>query len=141
MDYKLMQQMKGNNFFLANPRFTKFPLGSSLTPGLFASSLYQMYTPIHHANPINEAEKQVKTEDKTPGAPAEVQEGFGAVDPNSTRKRKMDETIYEKMMHPTFKISKMKVSGEEKTKTEILTGEGSSKMKKAEKQQKKYFKF
>ena len=133
-----MQQMRGNNFFLANPRFTKFPLGSSITPGLFASSLYQMYTPTHHASPIHEAEKQVKTEVDTPGAPAEVQEGFGAVDPNATRKRKMDETVYEKMMHPTFKISKMKV---EKTKSEKFTGEGDPKMKKAEKQQTKYFKF
>jgi len=141
MDYKLMQQMRGNNFFLPNPRFTKFPLGSSSTPGLFASSLYQMYTPVHHAKPINEAEKQVKMEVDTPASPAETQEGFGAIEPNATRKRKLDETIYEKMMHPTFKISKLKVLKEEKKKNENLAGEGSSKVNKPEKQQKKYYKF
>ena len=136
-----MQQMRGNNFFLANPRFTKYPVGSSSTPGLFASSLYQMYTPLHHANPINEAEKQVKMEIDTPAAPAEAQEGFGSVEQNASRKRKLDETIYEKMMHPTFKVSKLKASNEEKPKNANLTGEGSSKANKPEKQQKKYFKF
>jgi hypothetical protein len=131
MDYRLMQQMRGHNFFIANPRFTRFPVGSSSTPGLFAPSLYQMYTPIHHPSLINEAEKQVKAEVDMPAAaaPAETQEGFGAVDPNVTKKRKLDETIYEKMMHPTFKVSKLK---EEKKKNENLAGEGTSK---------KYYKF
>ena len=134
MDYTLMQKMRGNNFFLSNPRLTKFPVGSSSTPGLFASSLYQIYTPVYHEKPINEAEKEVKMDIDTPAAapataPAEVQEGFGA-----TRKRKLDETLYEKMMHPTFKVSQLK--------NENLSGEGSSKkLNKPEKQQKKYYKF
>lgn len=136
-----MQQMRGNNFFLANPRFTKFPVGSSSTPGLFASSLYQMYTPLHHESPINEAEKQLKMEIDALAAPAEVQEGFGAVAPNMSRKRKLDKTIYEKMMHPTFKVSKLNVSGEQKMKNENLMGEGSIKVDKPEKKPKKYFKF
>ena len=137
MDYRLMQQMRGHNFFIPNPRFTRFPVGSSSTPGLFAPSLYQMYTPIHHESPINEAEKQVKTDLDTPAAaaPAETQEGFGAVNPNAAKKRKLDETIYEKMMHPTFKVSKLQV---EKMKNENLAGEGTSKVSK---QQKKYYKF
>ena len=136
MDYKLMQQMRGNNFFLQNPRFTKFPVGSASTPGLFASSLYQMYTPVHHENPINEEEKKVKMEIDTPVA---AQEGFGTVESNATRKRKLDETIYNKMMHPTFKISKLKGLKEEKKKNENFAGEGSSKINRP--QQEKYYKF
>ena len=130
MDYTLMQKMRGNNFFLSNPRLTKFPMGSSSTPGLFASSLYQIYTPVYHEKPINEAEKEVKMDIDTPAAaPAETQEGFGA-----TRKRNLDETVYEKMMHPTFKVSKLK--------NENVAGEGSSKkVNTTEKQQKKYYKF
>jgi hypothetical protein len=137
MDHTLMQQLRGNNYYLQNPRFSTFPLGTTSTPGLFASSLYQVYTPVHHPKPINEAEKQLKKEIETSAAPAEIQEGFGAVEHNESRKRKLDETILEKMMHPTFKISKLKVGKEEENKS----GAGGSKKNTPEKSQKKYFKF
>lgn len=139
MDFRLMQQMThGNTKFTGNPKLTVFPIGNNSTPGLIANSLFHIYTPSHAGKSSNIELKEVKKVDKE-----EVSEQTGSGQPQIKAtdglKRKFENDVYEKMMHPTFKVSKLKPNKNPGEKVIISkTGNGSLKQTK---QEKKFHKF
>ena len=139
MDFRLMQQMKqGTTKFTKNPQLTVFPIGNNSTPGLIANSLYQIYTSTHANKSVNVELKELKEVDKQ-----KVTNQTGSGEPqtktNDSLKRKLETDIYEKMMHPTFKVSKLKPSKSSDEKV-ILPKVGNGSLKET-KQEKRYHKF
>ena len=139
MDFRLMQQMKqGTTKFAKNPQLTVFPIGNNSTPGLIANSLYQIYTSTHANKSVNVELKELKEVDKQ-----KVTNQTGSGEPqtktNDSLKRKLETDIYEKMMHPTFKVSKLKPSKSSNEKV-ILPKVGNGSLKET-KQEKRYHKF
>ena len=139
MDFRLMQQMKqGTTKFTKNPQLTVFPIGNNCTPGLIANSLFQIYTPTHANKSVNIELKEVKEVDEQ-----KVTNQTGSGEPqtkaNDSLKRKLETDIFEKMMHPTFKVSKLKPSKSSDEKV-ILPKVGNGSLKET-KQEKRYHKF
>jgi hypothetical protein len=143
MDFSLMQQMVyGNTRYTQNPHLTSFPIGTASTPGLIADSLYQWYTPIHSRQGVNvEGKKLIKVEQDQP-----TQSGFGKVEENvpgpHSLKRKLNNDVFEKMMHPTFKIAKLQPTHFKKEKSNMeKSGEGASNLKPKQTKEKLYHTF
>ena len=139
-----MQQMKhGNTKFTGTPQLTPFPIGSNSTPGLIANSLFQIYTPVYGEKSANIETKEVKTVDETK---VKDQKGFGDTQEklaiSEPLKRKLDNNIFQKMLHPTFKVSKLEPKmKKEKMPIAQKTGNGSATLLIETKQEKKFHKF
>ena len=136
-----MQQMThGNTKFTGTPRLTAFPIGNNCTPGLIANSLFQIYTPSYGPKSLNIERKEVKKvdEDKISN-----QTGSGEpekkVNTSELLKRKLEKDVFQKMMHPTFKVSKLEPRTSQQEKM-FVPKAGNGSLKQA-KQEKKYHKF
>ena len=140
MDFRLMQQINnGHSKFTTSPKLTGFPIGTNITPGLIANSLYQIYTPVYGEKSPNISTKEVKEID---------QEGSGVEDVSSNSsisggsKRKLEDDIFQKMLHPTFKVGKLEPKMKKvKLSPGLKSGNGSSTTVMATEKEKKYYKF
>ena len=142
MDFSLMQQIShGSTKFTSLPKLTAFPIGANLTPGLIANSLYQIYTPLHSEKSPNVESKQVK---RVELEKIEEQKGAGhneePIKSSEPLKRKLEDDVFQKMLHPTFKVSKLqpKVKKEKNATAQKSGGSSSMTLKET---QKKYHKF
>ena len=143
MDFRLMHQIShGTTRFTGTPKLTSFPIGSNSTPGLIANSLFKIYTPVYGEKSSNIETKVVKKieneevkDQKGSGIPKEE---VGIAEP---LKRKLEEDIFQKMLHPTFKVSKLdpKIKKEKRLLPDTA-GSGTS-ASKNNKETKKFYKF
>ena len=143
MDFRLMHQIShGTTRFTGTPKLTSFPIGSNSTPGLIANSLFKIYTPVYGEKSSNIETKEVKNienqevkEQKGSGIPKEQ---LGIAEP---LKRKLEEDVFQKMSHPTFKVSKFdpKIK-KEKIISPVKAGSGTSALK-DKKETKFFYKF
>lgn len=136
-----MQQMnRGHIKFTGRPQLTPFPIGSNSTPGLISNSLFQIYTPAYGEKSPNIETKELKKIDEE--KPSD-QSGSGQLQEKhllEPLKRKLDDDIFQKMLHPTFKVSKL----EPKTKKERalpIPKSGNGSTLNEPKQEKKFHKF
>ena len=142
MDFRLMQQIThGNTKFTGTPKLPPFPIGRNSTPGLIAKSLFQIYTPTYGPKSVNIETKEVKKVDEEIGN----QRGSGQSKDKTTGdtlKRKLENDVYQKMMHPTFKISKFEPNIKKEKTLIKKKGSGSTNLTKKETNpEKKYHKF
>ena len=143
MDFRLMHQIShGTTRFTGTPKLTSFPIGSNCTPGLIANSLFKIFTPVYGEKSSNIETKAVKNienqevkDQKGSGIPKEQ---LGIAEP---LKRKLEDDIFQKMLHPTFKVSKLEPKvKKEKIASVEKAGSGTSPLKE-EKQSKKFHTF
>jgi len=141
MNYKLMCDMKrGLTRFAKSEQLTSYPSEEFKTPGIIATPLFNIYTPISDNFEAEKLNVQKAVIDQTKEDTKEEQVGLGAMEEEplasgSGIKRKIDTDVLQKMMHPTFKISKLtpkkelkKEKAEPKIKSE-QSGKGDSKRK------------
>ena len=132
----------GHSKFTVTPKLTPFPIGSNSTPGLIANPLFKIYTPVYGEKSANIELKVLKNieedniEDQT--GSGKPQEKLGSSEP---LKRKLEDDVFRKMIHPTFKVSKLepKIKKEKMTSVE-KTGSGTAALKEP-KQTKKFHQF
>ena len=139
MDFRLMQQINNGHLkFTTSPKLTAFPIGTNITPGLIANSLYQIYTPVYAEKSPNISTKEVKKIDQE-GSGVQEESGNSSI---SGSKRKLEDDIFQKMLHPTFKVGKL-VPKLKKIKLApgLKSGDGSPTTVMATEKEKKYYKF
>ena len=139
MDFRLMQQINNGHLkFTTSPKLTAFPIGTNITPGLIANSLYQIYTPVYAEKSPNISTKEVKKIDQE-GSGVQEESGNSSI---SGSKRKLEDDIFQKMLHPTFKVGKLEPKLKKiKLSPGLKSGDGSPTTVMATEKEKKYYKF
>jgi len=126
---------RGLTRFSRSETLTSYPVDELKTPGISATPLFNLYTPIADTYQSGKLDVQKDIIDEPKLQIKEELSGAGAVpvEPvasGSGHKRKIDNDVFEKMLHPTFKVSKVIPKKElKKQKKEEQAGEGSSKRK------------